>query len=108
MARKHRPPGPRRARRAPGITPVGAPAPPRAASGLDLEAVRTRIDTVDEQIHALISERARLAQQVGISKGKDGRTVDFYRPEREAQVLRMAQARNDGPLRDAEVLRLFR
>src|SRR5205823_6635194 len=50
----------------------------------------------------------RLAQQVGISKSSDGRTVDFYRPEREAQVLRLARARNAGPLRDAEVLRLFR
>jgi chorismate mutase/prephenate dehydratase len=29
-------------------------------------------------------------------------------PEREAQVLRMARARNKGPLRDEEVLRLFR
>jgi len=60
---------------------------------------------VDEQIHGLLNERARLAQQVGISKSS-GRTVDFYRPEREAQVLRLAQARNAGPLRDAEVLRL--
>ncbi len=74
----------------------------------DLEAVRGRIDSVDEQIHGLISERARLAQQVGISKSASGRAVDFYRPEREAQVLRRARARNQGPLRDAEVLRLFR
>jgi len=70
--------------------------------------IRTRIDAVDAQIHALINDRARLAQQVGLSKHKDGHTVDFYRPEREAQVLRMAAARNDGPLRDEEVLRLFR
>ena len=74
----------------------------------DLEAVRSRIDAVDAQIQHLISERARLAQQVGISKTRDGRTVDFYRPEREAQVLRMARARNSGPLSDTEVLRLFR
>jgi len=93
-------------------------APPRAARtpeaeraatphGL-LEDVRTRIDAVDEQIHRLLNERARLAQQVGISKAHDGHTVDFYRPEREAQVLRQARARNAGPLRDEEVLRLFR
>ena len=74
----------------------------------DLEAVRTRIDAVDEEIHRFISERARLAQQVGLSKSAGGRAVDFYRPEREAQVLRRARARNSGPLRDAEVLRLFR
>jgi len=78
--------------------------PPR----LDLEDVRERIDKVDEQIQRLINERAHLAQQVGLSKARDGHTVDFYRPEREAQVLRMARARNAGPLRDAEVLRLFR
>jgi chorismate mutase/prephenate dehydratase len=83
-----------------------APAsPPERA---ELVQVRTRIDEVDAEIHRLINERARLAQQVGISKKRDGRTVDFYRPEREAQVLRMARERNAGPLRDAEVLRLFR
>jgi chorismate mutase/prephenate dehydratase len=75
---------------------------------IDLAQVRGRIDAVDEKIHALINERAQLAQLVGISKTKDGRTVDFYRPEREAQVLRMAKARNKGPLRTEEVLRLFR
>jgi chorismate mutase/prephenate dehydratase len=34
--------------------------------------------------------------------------VDYYRPEREAEVLRKIQARNDGPIRDDEMLRLFR
>ena len=70
-----------------------------------------RIDSVDAQLHALINERALLAQQVGVSKHAAGHTVDFYRPEREAQVLRMALKRNreeSGPLRDEEVLRLFR
>ncbi|MBX5460425.1 MAG: prephenate dehydratase [Steroidobacteraceae bacterium] len=80
----------------------------RDAAPVDLEQVRSRIDAVDEKIHNLLNERARLAQLVGISKTLDGRTVDFYRPEREAQVLRMAKARNKGPLRNEEVLRLFR
>src|SRR4030088_638414 len=80
---------------------------PAAAPPLDLEKVRSQIDTIDEKIHALINDRARLAQLVGISKTNEGKTVDFYRPEREAQVLRMARERNNGPLRDEEVLRLF-
>jgi len=83
----------------------------RGADGsakLDLGKVRSQIDAIDEKIHALINDRARLAQQVGISKTQEGKTVDFYRPEREAQVLRMAKERNKGPLRDEEVLRLFR
>jgi len=73
-----------------------------------LLAIRQQIDAVDVQIHELINARAKLAQQVGISKHKDGHTVDFYRPEREAQVLRQALERNHGPLRDEEILRLFR
>ena len=76
-----------------------------------LEQIRARIDRIDADLHALINQRAQLARQVGISKHASGHTVDFYRPEREAQVLRMAVARNRqerGPLRDEEVARLFR
>jgi chorismate mutase/prephenate dehydratase len=76
-----------------------------------LESIRERIDGIDAGLHALINERARLAQQVGISKHAAGHTVDFYRPEREAQVLLMALERNRserGPLRDEEIVRLFR
>ena len=83
-------------------------APSEGEPRLELAEVRARIDAVDEQIHTLINERAKLAQLVGISKADAGHTVDFYKPEREAQVLRMARERNRGPLRDEEVLRLFR
>lgn len=84
-----------------------------AARGAAVNNLRQHIDRVDEQIHALINERARLARQVGISKHAAGHLVDFYRPEREAQVLRMALARNErargaGALRNEEILRLFR
>ena len=74
----------------------------------ELAAIRSRIDEVDRQIQELISERARYAQQVGISKGELASAVDYYRPEREAEVLRGVIARNKGPLRDEEMLRLFR
>ncbi len=75
---------------------------------LNLGVIREQIDSLDERIHSLLNERASLAQQVGISKTREGRVVDFYRPEREAEVLRMALARNRGPLRDEEIVRLFR
>ena len=102
MVKKKKPRQPRQAGSGADRKP---PAPPAA---LDLEKVRGQIDSIDEKIHGLINDRARLAQQVGISKTREGRTVDFYRPEREAQVLRMARERNSGPLPDAEILRLFR
>jgi chorismate mutase/prephenate dehydratase len=80
-------------------------------AGSGLGDIRTRIDTLDAQLHALINERAKLAQAVGASKHAASQTADFYRPEREAQVLRMAVARNQrerGPLSDTEIARLFR
>lgn len=90
---------------------AGAAGAPTPALKPGLESIRERIDAVDAELHALINERARLAQRVGISKHAAGHTVDFYRPEREAQVLRQALERNReerGPLRDEEILRLFR
>jgi chorismate mutase/prephenate dehydratase len=73
-----------------------------------LDAVRQQIDSLDAQIQDLICARARLAQAVRESKGELEHAVDYYRPEREAQVLRAVVARNRGPLSDAEMLRLFR
>jgi len=73
-----------------------------------LDEVRQQIDSLDAQIQDLISARARLAQAVRESKGELEHAVDYYRPEREAQVLRAVLARNRGPISDAEMLRLFR
>jgi chorismate mutase/prephenate dehydratase len=76
--------------------------------GVGLDHLRGQIDAVDERIQALISERARLAQQVAVAKGGKGSAADFYRPEREVAVLRAVVARNKGPLTSEEMVRLFR
>lgn len=74
-----------------------------------LGSIRERIDDIDRRIHELLNERATFAQQVGRSKRSEGlSTADFYKPEREAQVLRQALERNKGPLRNEEIVRLFR
>ena len=75
---------------------------------LDLEEIRERINSIDERLQALINERATIAQQVGIAKGDLGSAVEYYRPEREAEVLRNVVDRNNGPMKDQEMLRLFR
>jgi chorismate mutase/prephenate dehydratase len=95
-------------RNSPGRKTGSAVAGATPANAADLGSIRERIDGIDEQIHALINDRARLAQLVGISKSASGKAVDFYRPEREAEVLRRALERNHGPLRDEEIARLFR
>lgn len=84
-------------------------AAPAKHQPIDLKVFRDRIDGIDARIHELLNERARCAQEVGASKIAQGlHTADFYRPEREAQVLRRAVERNDGPLRNEEIVRLFR
>ena len=77
-------------------------------SSSQLNKVRDEIDRLDEQIQELISKRAELAFRVRASKGKFPNAVDYYRPEREAEVLRNIIRRNKGPLSDTEMLRLFR
>lgn len=83
-------------------------APAKAAAKPDLLAVRAQIDGIDREIQGLIAERALFAHQVGKAKGKLAAAVDYYRPEREAQVLRRVVDRNDGPLSDEVLVRLFR
>ena len=114
--KRRKPSGGASPRKAPGratkrVAPPVQSADARAATRPGLGEIRSRIDAIDASLHELINQRARLAQQVGISKHAAGHTVDFYRPERESQVLRMAIERNRkerGPLADEEVVRLFR
>lgn len=74
----------------------------------DLAAIREQIDSLDQQIQALIAERAGLAGSVRAAKGDLGGAAAYYRPDREAQVLRRVIERNQGPLSDAVMLRLYR
>lgn len=77
----------------------------------ELQALRVRIDSLDHKILELISERARCAQEVGRVKVEglaEGETAVFYRPEREAQVLKRIMDLNQGPLDNEEMARLFR
>jgi chorismate mutase/prephenate dehydratase len=71
-----------------------------------LQDLRARIDELDGQLLQMITSRAELAKAVATAKGGDA--SDYYRPEREAQVLRNIIARNRGPLSDEEMARLFR
>ena len=82
------------------------PAPTLAP--LALADVRSKIDQIDRDIQSLIAERARFAHQVGKAKGKLAAAVDYYRPEREAQVLRMVVDRNEGPLSDELLVHVYR
>jgi len=77
------------------------------AGNIDLDQVREKIDALDRQLLTLISERAGLAQDVAQIKQTDNDAV-FYKPEREAEVLRRVIDRNPGPLTNESIRFLFR
>jgi len=73
-----------------------------------LNAIRERIDRLDEEIQQLLNARARAAQEVAHIKLAGDPQAEFYRPEREAEILRKVKERNTGPLDGEEIARLFR
>lgn len=73
-----------------------------------LPALREQIDALDAEILILFNRRARIAQQVAEAKLAAGESNNFYRPEREVQVLQRVRDLNQGPLNDDTVARLFR
>lgn len=72
-----------------------------------LAQIRIEIDKIDQQILALIRDRAALAVEVAKIKQQQQNPV-YYRPEREAQILRSIVANNNSLLPDHEVARIFR
>jgi len=81
----------------------------RDMSDQELKKLRDEIDRLDKEMHLLLNKRATCAQQVAKVKEADGSgDAQYYRPEREAQVLRRVMERNEGPLANEDVARLFR
>lgn len=78
------------------------------ADAVAIRGLRDKIDQIDEQIQTLINERASIAQQVAITKKNHEDDPIFYRPEREAQVLKAVMERNAGPLSGEKMAKLFR
>jgi chorismate mutase/prephenate dehydratase len=81
----------------------------------ELLDLRRRIDECDQQIQQLIQQRVLVAAQIAKAKLAVDAGASFYRPEREAQVLRRVRERNlglregmDGLVSDDEMVRLMR
>ncbi len=60
---------------------------------MDLHELRRKIDALDDQLIALLNERAELVQAVGEFKRSQG--LEIYAPEREETVLRALTAKNE-------------
>jgi chorismate mutase len=72
---------------------------------MDIEDWRRRIDELDRQLVALLSERARAAVEIGALKKNTN--LPIYEPDRERIVFENVQRLNRGPLPGREMVRIY-
>lgn len=71
-----------------------------------LPEIRRDIDALDSRLVELLSQRARLAIEVGEIKGKDQKP--FFTPEREREIYETLERLNPGPLQNRQLTAIFR
>lgn len=72
----------------------------------ELDALRQKIDGLDNQIHDLLMERADLIMMISEAKKKQG--IQIVQPAREARMLRRLVARHREPLPEEAIVRIWR
>jgi 3-deoxy-7-phosphoheptulonate synthase / chorismate mutase len=75
-------------------------------SNKELEALRENLDEINLSILHLINERAKLVQEIGRVKEKQG--VNKYDPVRERKMLDLIESNNEGPLENSAVKHIFK
>lgn len=71
-----------------------------------LEEIRKQIDSIDNQVHDLLMERASLVSSVASAKKEAG--TQIVQPAREARMMRRLLARHEGPLPSKTIIRIWR
>jgi chorismate mutase len=71
----------------------------------EIDAWRSRIDTIDQQLVRLLNSRSACAVEIGRIKRALGLPV--YSPEREANILERVMRENPGPLDPLAIRRVF-
>ncbi len=71
-----------------------------------LADLRIEIDAIDQELLALLNQRARVAEKVGEVKKREG--TPFFRPDRVAKVIEKVQNSNTGPLKTDHIAAIWR
>ena len=71
-----------------------------------LNDIRTKIDSIDNQVHDLLMERASLVSSIADAKREA--KLPMVQPAREAKMLRRLLGRHEGPLPAAAIIRIWR
>ncbi|SFL21281.1 3-deoxy-D-arabinoheptulosonate-7-phosphate synthase /chorismate mutase [Paenibacillus sp. 1_12] len=75
-------------------------------NSMNVEQLRETITGINQQLLELLSERARIAQEIGHVKEKQG--IPKFDPLREKQMLEELVARNAGPFDHGTIRHLFK
>ena len=78
----------------------------QAQKNASLEALRARIDRLDNDMHDLVMQRASLIKDIAEAKRKAGEKV--VQPAREAKMLRRLLARHDDSLPGTAIVQIWR
>ncbi len=73
---------------------------------MDIEELRRQIDAIDEELVAILNQRAAIVVQIGKLKSAGGTPV--YAPDREKMVLDKICQANKGPLPDNTLVAIYR
>ena len=55
---------------------------------VDIDKLRKKIDSIDNDILNLLNKRSVIATKIGKIKKKNGKSTNYYRPERQINILR--------------------
>jgi chorismate mutase-like protein len=72
---------------------------------MDIAEWRRKIDEIDRQIVALLSQRAEAAKAIG--QLKRSTSLPIYEPNRERVIFENVRAANKGPLPDIELTHVY-
>jgi 3-deoxy-7-phosphoheptulonate synthase/chorismate mutase len=75
-------------------------------SNQELDNLREQIDQVNLQLVEMLNERAKIVQEIGHVKKKQG--MNRYEPVRERHMLNLISEHNQGPLETATLQHLFK
>jgi chorismate mutase len=71
----------------------------------NIDDLRERINSIDDELLRLFNERAKLALEIGRMKKEQG--LPIHIPTREEQIITRVQQENPGPLPPTSIARLY-
>lgn len=70
-----------------------------------VQALRERVDEVDQDLVRALNERASIVQEIVAMKTEAG--VPLFDPKREEEILQRAMQYNEGPIYDTSMREIF-